>query len=960
MALGVRQRILLTLLPAILVVAAVVGAGLDLMNRLEQSLPAAVLEKSDRVVAVEDLGGDFHRLDASFQSALNGSVREARDQYAQIWRDLNQKLADAEHRADADDERELFTRITRLADDYRRQGDAFYAPRESAATRSTLYYGPHGLLATLEQLKRVLTEAFSLEQASMTTSMKNAHFLVVNSLLSVEVMIAVTLVLTGLATGFRIRAILRPDTSAAYDAKDVRTPPEPDFSGPICLCAISVWLAVVAAWNTYDSRPVSSSAAALLTPRGAAIYRPEYDIPIYMAGLAVAVLAAVGWAWVWQRSWQAANTDRRRRHIARLLKFHKWWVFGCIALASVFPNGRLLNVYSAALAALAAVLLWYEARRTGNDVARSSLGPRGPRQTSTGSRSRPGGRAKRSAPAQLATLSGSSPMAGAVESDRAQRSQAGRWWGMAAIGTVTLLVFIPDSTKLVASCWTEHFHHWNYYVVGPFLGFEHGAALGSQSYTQYGVGWPLVVSVLSRIHPLSYEWLLESASVYGCIYFVLLFFFLRSLTGRTAWAFVGLFLSLFLQMFNGTNWPMWVAPSSTVLRAPLDLIVYWTALKHARSGDARWGWLIGGAAGAGLLFGSDTGVYVIAAVLFYGLLCWGYRPAGKRQLTLPFVGSTGLALCATFLGGLSWASRGTCFQAAFWPKYWEAILFYSGGMSSLPMSLGMERPQEFLLLLAALTTYTFAIAFALFRWLIHKLDPTDLVLALVAASGLGMLILFINRSHPFNVYHPIIPFCILVTHYVSRWAASASDVTSAAGATGATNGRTTGAVPIAIIGVLLVALACNGQVHNYPSLLAALLPSFGSEQAVTPGATADAGRTASVDYRAEMRPLVEVLQKLSDGGRHSVAVVAQGETVLLFLADAAPYFRYSPLELIDQRQVASVERTIIDHPPEFILFGNDWPTEMRRRWEKFLGERYHIERQVQDGWFVLRRIPPRS
>ena len=225
------------------------------------------------------------------------------------------------------------------------------------------------------------------------------------------------------------------------------------------------------------------------------------------------------------------------------------------------------------------------------------------------------------------------------------------------------------------------------------------------------------------------------------------------------------------------------------------------------------------------------------------------------------------------------------------------------------------------------------------------------VMALVAASGLGMLILFINRSHPYNVYHPIIPFCILATHYGSRRAALAS------GATRAPSWRRNEAVPIAIVGVLLVALACNGQVHNYPSLLATLLPSLG---AVTPGATADAGRTASIDYRTEMRPLVEVLQKLSDGGRHSVAVVAQGETVLLFLADAAPYFRYSPLELIDQRQVASVERTIIDHPPEFILFGNDWPTEMRRRWEKFLGERYHIERQVQDGWFVLRRIPPRS
>jgi hypothetical protein len=273
------------------------------------------------------------------------------------------------------------------------------------------------------------------------------------------------------------------------------------------------------------------------------------------------------------------------------------------------------------------------------------------------------------------------------------------------------------------------------------------------------------------------------------------------------------------------------------------------------------------------------------------------------------------------------------------------------------MSQGIAHPREFALLMIVLTTYTLALAIALFRSVTPKLEATDLVMALVAASGLGMLILFINRSHPYNVYHPIIPFCILATHYGSRRAALASGATSAAGATRAPSWRRNEAVPIAIVGVLLVALACNGQVHNYPSLLATLLPSLG---AVTPGATADAGRTPSIDYRAEMRPLVETLQKLSDGGRHSVAVVAQGETVLLFLADAAPYFRYSPLELIDRRQVASVERTIVDHPPDFILFGNDWPTEMRRRWEKLLGERYRKESQVIDGWFVLRRISPPS
>ena len=319
-------------------------------------------------------------------------------------------------------------------------------------------------------------------------------------------------------------------------------------------------------------------------------------------------------------------------------------------------------------------------------------------------------------------------------------------------------------------------------------------------------------------------------------------------------------------------------------------------------------------------------------------------------------------MLGTFLGGLSWASRGTCFQPAFWPRYWESSLLYSGGIGSLPMSVGIANPQEFVLLITVLTTYSFAIANALFRLITHKLEATDLVLALVAVSGLGMLILFINRSHPYNIYHSIIPFCILSTHYCSRWRALPSGSAAAYGATRAESGRWNRAVPIVIITVLLVALANNHQFRIYPSLFASLLPSVGSETAATPGtlATADAGRTANTDYREEMRPLVEALQRLANGGRHSVAVVAQGDTPLLLLADAAPYFRYSPLQLVHQRQVASVEQTIIDHPPDFILFGNEWPTEMRRRWEKFLGERYRTESQVQDGWFILRRIVPPS
>ena len=89
---------------------------------------------------------------------------------------------------------------------------------------------------------------------------------------------------------------------------------------------------------------------------------------------------------------------------------------------------------------------------------------------------------------------------------------------MAAIGIVSLLVFIPNPATLVAAGWTESLHHWNFYVAGPFLGFQRGAAPGSQCYTQYGVGWPLLISAISRIQPISYEWLLQSASVFSAAF----------------------------------------------------------------------------------------------------------------------------------------------------------------------------------------------------------------------------------------------------------------------------------------------------------------------------------------------------------------------------------------------------------------------------------------------------------
>ncbi len=224
-----------------------------------------------------------------------------------------------------------------------------------------------------------------------------------------------------------------------------------------------------------------------------------------------------------------------------------------------------------------------------------------------------------------------------------------------------------------------------------------------------------------------------------------------------------------------------------------------------------------------------------------------------------------------------------------------------------------------------------------------------------------MLILFINRSHPYNIYHSIIPFCILSTHYCSRWRALPSGSAAAYGATRAESGRWNRRGPDCDHHRSPGRLGEQSPVPHL-SLVVRVSSAIGrSETAATPGtlATADAGapRTPATERRCGH------LWRRAEIGQRGAALrrgVAQGDTPLLLLADAAPYFRYSPLQLVHQRQVASVEQTIIDHPPDFILFGNEWPTEMRRRWEKFLGERYRTESQVQDGWSILRRIVPPS
>ena len=72
------QRILITLIPLLLLLAVMGGAGIVLLLRLGNSVNAVLRENYRSVVAMEGLNEAVERIDSSFQFALSGRQDQAR------------------------------------------------------------------------------------------------------------------------------------------------------------------------------------------------------------------------------------------------------------------------------------------------------------------------------------------------------------------------------------------------------------------------------------------------------------------------------------------------------------------------------------------------------------------------------------------------------------------------------------------------------------------------------------------------------------------------------------------------------------------------------------------------------------------------------------------------------------------------------------------------------------------
>lgn len=472
-----------------------------------------------------------------------------------------------------------------------------------------------------------------------------------------------------------------------------------------------------------------------------------------------------------------------------------------------------------------------------------------------------------------------------------------RWIDGLVLFGICSLVFVSDPAVIAERCFEwDGFHHLNFYVMGPLQAYRHGAALGSQVYSQYESGWVLLFAAISKFTTVDHTFALGLFSGIAGLYFCGVYALVRQHRVGIVLAGACVALCIYCNLFSpGTKTP-WLWVSSTMLRCPLDMLI---ALLLPRLADgnrvAIWP-IVGGLTGVSVLFGTDTGIYIsVAMFVVSALLVLQRRQSNLRgnyfSLLLLWASAA-----VTLLAGLWIAGRGTLLESSFWTGYFEVLFLYPSGFSAHPLSEILSDPFVAVLLFVVLMTYTITLGGVFSRCFLGRSCSDDLAKAFLATVGFGLLMVFINRSLRPNLFHPIIPACVLISIAVSKFLQEirngnrevlklrnwTADVES-----------TFGAIMLAGIAMVMI---MNANFRGYPSLL---------RSAIKPQLEVSARLSQAI---REIHVAGQELKELA--GPRKFAIVGEDVTLWLVTLDLAPNGRYCPSFMATLSQKRSVLESI--------------------------------------------------
>jgi hypothetical protein len=209
-----------------------------------------------------------------------------------------------------------------------------------------------------------------------------------------------------------------------------------------------------------------------------------------------------------------------------------------------------------------------------------------------------------------------------------------------------------------------------------------------------------------------------------------------------------------------------------------------------------------------------------------------------------------------------------------------------------------------------ITTYLAIIVYAAVRGLHGSASKSEVLLATLAAYGLALLLVFVNRSHPFNLCHAAIPFAVVLTALMARChKALASQLRCSA-------------LPYAMAGCLIPLLLTKPEFQRYPSLLSSVFtdaPTGGLSLRSAP--TDISGLPPGAEgFVREFSAITSTIRRLALDGK-TVAILDPNDTLLYSAANASPWSRYASLfyMALTQQSLDGIRNNLLIRSPGYVV-----------------------------------------
>jgi PAS domain S-box-containing protein len=222
MPITLRQRILLTLLPLLVLLGILGSAGVLLLQQLGGSIDVILRENYNSVIAMQDLKEALERIDSSFQFMLvaqglqnpeeqDSLTQHALKQFDTNWENYQRALATEQANVTIHPREDgLVDHLTEVTQIYHNQSQKFYQRASAKEVRHQDYYGQDGLYERFLQIKKTADEILQLNQQEMKMASQVAGRSATLSIFWLSVGSAVAVFLAGLFAWHTIRSTLRP------------------------------------------------------------------------------------------------------------------------------------------------------------------------------------------------------------------------------------------------------------------------------------------------------------------------------------------------------------------------------------------------------------------------------------------------------------------------------------------------------------------------------------------------------------------------------------------------------------------------------------------------------------------------------------------------------------------------------------------------------------------------------